>query len=103
MNETPKGQPMRTAPRDGTLVLVAIRASEQGPEEFDMVRWASSARSGEEEWVATDSDPAARIAYATAELAYWMPLPTQLPQLRSRPAQPTPVEDDVPEGDGSGM
>lgn len=103
MNDTPRRQPMRTAPRDGSLVLVAIRATEQGPEEFDMVRWASSARSGEEGWVATDSDPEARVVYATAELAGWMPLPTQVPKLRAHPAPTPPAEDDTPEGDGSGM
>jgi hypothetical protein len=93
-----KWEHIRTAPRDGTLVLVRIRASEQGPDEFDMVRWAKSARSEEESWVATDSDPFARIAYADNELSGWMPLPTQLPQLRSGAARPvgekTPDETD---------
>lgn len=78
-----KWEPMATAPRDGTLVLVKVRATEQGPGEVDAVRWASSARSGEEDWVASDSDPFARVAYAEGELAYWMPLPSQLPKLRS--------------------
>jgi hypothetical protein len=67
-----------------------------------MVRWAKSARSQEENWVAADSDPFARIVYAEAELAYWMPLPSQLPRLRSQAtsAKAVPVAD---EGDGSGM
>lgn len=102
-DEQAKGQPMSSAPRDGTLVRVALRASEQGPAEFDMVRWASSARSGEGEWVATDSDREARVAYATAELAYWVPLPTQQPAFASRPPPATPAADDTPEGDGSGV
>ncbi len=97
-------QPMATAPRDGTLVLVKVRATEQGPGEFDMVRWATSARSGEESWVAADSDPFARVAYAEAELAYWMPLPSQLPKLHSARAVPEPVAADAPdEADGSGV
>ena len=79
-------QPIATAPRDGTLVLVKIRATEQGPGEFDMVRWSKSARSAEESWVATDSDPFARVAYADNELVAWLPLPGQLPKLRSTPA-----------------
>jgi hypothetical protein len=94
---------MATAPRDGTLVLARIRATEQGPGEFDMVRWAQSARSQEESWVAADSDPFARIVYAEAELAYWMPLPSQLPKLRSARAatsESVPVRD---EADGSGV
>jgi hypothetical protein len=96
-------QPMRTAPRDGTLVLVKIRATEQGPGEFDMVRWAKSARSEEEGWVAADSDPFARVVYAEGELAYWMPLPSQLPTLRSARVA---ANDDTPgpeESDGSGV
>ncbi len=68
-----------TAPRDGTLVLARLRASEQGPEEVDAVRWAVSARSGEGGWVANDSDPFARVAYCDGELSGWMPLPTQAP------------------------
>ena len=98
-----KWEPMASAPRDGTLVLVKIRATEQGPGEFDMVRWAKSARSGEEGWVATDSDSFARVVYADNELAYWMPLPSQLPGLRSAGAaagDPPPPTD---ESDGSGV
>jgi holo-[acyl-carrier protein] synthase len=96
-------QPMASAPRDGTLVLVAIRASEQGPEEFDHVRFATSARSGEGAWVATDSDPLARIAYADAELAGWMPLPGQLPRLRSERTRETEPDATPEEGDGSAI
>ena len=74
---------MASAPKDGTRVLVAVRASEQGPAEVDVVRWAKAAGSGEECWVATDTDPDCRVAYADAELSGWMPLPTPLPKLRS--------------------
>ena len=95
---------MATAPRDGTLVLVAVRASEQGPAEVDAVRWARSARSGEESWVANDSDPFARVVYAESELVGWLPLPTQMPALRSRKvAAPPPSTDAVGEADGSGV
>ena len=94
---------MATAPRDGTLVLVKVRASEQGPGEVDAVRWASSARSGEEGWVANDSDPFARVVYAESELAHWMPLPSQLPKLRSvrvAAGEPPPTADET---DGSAI
>ena len=94
---------MASAPRDGTLVKVKVRATEQGPGEPDMVRWAKSARSGEESWVATDSDPAARIAYADNELAGWMPLPTQLPSSRAAGAAPTESPATSDETDGSGV
>ena len=94
-------QPMASAPRDGTLVLVKIRATEQGPGEFDMVRWIQSAQSGEEGWIAADSDPFARVVYAESELAYWIPVPGQLPKLRSaRIAAGEPPPD---EGDGSAI
>lgn len=95
-------QSMRSAPRDGTLVLVKIRATEQGPDEFDMVRWAKSARSGEESWVATDSDPFARVAYADQELTAWMPLPTQMPKLRST-STPSARAETADETDGSAI
>jgi len=73
---------MASAPKDGSLVLARVRATEQGPAEVDAVRWAVSARSGEGGWVANDSDPFARVVYAEVELSGWMPLPTQVPGLR---------------------
>jgi hypothetical protein len=95
--------PMATAPRDGTLVLVRIRASEQGPGEFDMVRWAENGL-GEEGWLATDSDPFARVVYADNELAYWMPLPSQLPKLRSGvPKKASAIGEGPGEADGSAI
>ena len=91
---------MATAPRDGSLVLVAVRATEQGATEFDAVRWAKSVQSEEGSWVAADSDPQARVAYAESELAYWLPLPTQLPELRSaRIAARSPRSPERPAGD----
>ena len=98
-----KFEPMDTAPRDGTLVLVAVRASEQGPAELDAVRWAQSARSGEEGWVANDSDPFARFVYSEAELTGWSPLPTQMPELRSQPAEAAKRDQDPKEIDGAGI
>jgi hypothetical protein len=97
-----KFAPMSTAPRDGTLVLVAIHASEQGAAEVDAVRWAQSARTGEEGWVANDSDPFARIVYAEPELSGWLPLPTQLPALRSQ-KQPRTRPSGPDESDGGGI
>ena len=94
----PKRAPIATAPRDGSLVRVAIRASEQGPAELDTVRWAKSASSGQEGWVAFDSDPDARVVYADSELAYWLPLPSQTKP--RRPAKRAPATD---ESDGSAI
>jgi hypothetical protein len=103
---SPRWASMTTAPRDGSLVLVRLHASEQGPAEVDAVRWSVSARSGEEEWVANDSDPFARVAYGEAELAGWSPLPTQLPALRSArlAAEAAPPASTTPdEADGGGI
>ena len=103
---SPKWASMSTAPRDGSLVLVRVRASEQGPAEVDAVRWAISARSGEEGWVANDSDPFARVAYGEGELAGWSPLPTQLPTLRSErlaAGDPPPRSGTPDEADGGGI
>ena len=69
---------METAPKDGTTVLAAVRASEQGPAEVDIVRWAVR----DERWIAADSDPGCIIVYADAELTSWMPLPGVLPNTR---------------------
>jgi hypothetical protein len=95
---------MASAPRDGSLVLARVRASEQGPSEVDAVRWMKSARSGEETWVANDSDPFARVAYGEGELSGWMPLPTQVPRLRSDRIAvgdpPPPREEDDTDGGG---
>jgi len=95
-------QPMRTAPRDGSLVRVAVRASEQGPAEFDVVRWAQSARSGEGGWISSDSDPDARIIYAEGELAYWVPLPSQVPAGHNDGGA-RPESGEADEGDGSAI
>ena len=74
---------MASAPKDGTRVLVALRASEQGAAEVDMARWARPDRASEECWVAVDSDPGCVIVYEETELLSWMPLPTPVPKLRA--------------------
>jgi hypothetical protein len=92
--------PMRTAPRDGTRILVLIRASEQGAAEVDVVRW-TRVGIADEGWVATDSDSDARFMYAEGELESWMPLPSALPKLRSRKESPPRQDED--EIDGAGI
>ena len=96
---------MASAPRNGARVLVALRQSEQGPAEVDVVRWAKSEQSGEERWIAVDSAAGCLIVYEEAELSAWMPLPTPLPQLRSaRSARSAPGErDSQDEIGGSGI
>lgn len=77
---------MRTAPKDGTRILVTVRASEQGAAEVDVVRWAKPGPGAEAGWIATDSDPEARVIYAEGELAAWMPLPAAIQRGGARPA-----------------
>ena len=72
-----------TAPRDGSQILVAVRASEQGPAEVDVVCWSRAERAEENGWVATDSRPGLSLIYAEAELTGWMPLPTPMPPLHT--------------------
>ena len=79
-------RPMRTAPRDGTRILVTVRETEQGPAEVDMVRWSKPDASAEPGWLATDSDAAARIVYGDGELAAWMPVPAANVERGTRPA-----------------
>src|SRR5260370_6342960 len=93
-------QPMASAPRNGTRVLVAIRASEQGPAEVDVARWAKPEPGAEERWVASDSDHECVIAYAEAELVSWMPLPSTMPQRRSAYQGIAPPTDEKMSGSG---
>ena len=100
-------QAMDTAPKDGTRILVEVRASEQGPAEVDVARWVKTERGGDGAWVAADSDPGCLITYAEAELLCWMPLPSPLPKLRAgRAAAAPPTGGTVPAADeigGSGI
>ncbi len=77
---------MRTAPRDGTRILVTVRETEQGPAEVDVVKWAATDPGTEYGWLATDSDARARIVYGDGELAAWMPLPAANVERGPRPA-----------------
>ncbi|WP_421726347.1 hypothetical protein [Bauldia sp.] len=102
--DTADWQPMATAPRDGSRILVTIRASEQGPAEVDVVRWARAAHAVEPGWVATDSDAIAPVTYTAGELASWMPLPTALSgRNRPRIAKSELPQPDPGEIDGSAI
>jgi hypothetical protein len=109
MNDGDFGQwrPMASAPKNGSRILVAVRATEQGPAEVDVARWAKPDRWSEECWIAADSDPGCVIIYAEVELISWMPLPTPVPPLRSgRAAQKRPIPPgsaDIEEIGGSGI
>lgn len=91
---------MASAPKDGSRVLVSVRASEQGPGEIDVARWAKPDPASEECWIAADSDPDCVVIYAELELLGWMPVPATPPPLRSarnggdrtRPAGPADKE-----------
>ena len=107
MSNTDFGEwrPMASAPKDGTLMLAAIRASEQGPAEVDVVRWARAAPGGEKCWIAANSDPNCVIVYAEIELTHWMPLPSLLPKLSDRQTagRREPGRFDAEEMGGSGI
>lgn len=116
MAEADGWRPMRTAPRDGTRILVTTRPVEQGPAEVDMAYWAKADRTGMEGWRAADSHPGLVVAYAEPELKCWMPLPGAgaLPgpgatagaagAPAARPAvMPAPYEGEEIETDGSGI
>ena len=45
---------MASAPKDGTRVLALVRASEQGPAEVDVVKWAKPRGAAEAGWLATE-------------------------------------------------
>lgn len=96
-------RPMRSAPRDGSRVLVTTRSVEQGPAEVDVAYWSRADQSGPEGWRAADSSPGCVIAYADPELKCWMPLPSA--SLSPDPdVLPEPWQgDEMEEGDGSGI
>ena len=97
-------EPIDSAPRDGSRILVVIRATEQGPGEIDVARWARPQRFGEKCWIAADSDPSCQIVYADSEVLFWMPLPAHAPQTRSAVlASKLPAPPDLSEMEGSGI
>jgi hypothetical protein len=96
-------KPIATAPMDGTLVLVAIRESEQGPAQVDVARWAKPGRAHEKCWVSADSAPDCPIIYAEGELTFWMPLPTSVPRLSSGAVAASKLPQLPGEIEGSGI
>lgn len=75
MDEANQWRHMKSAPRDGSRILVTVRSSEQGPAEVDVAYWARADQFAIEGWRAADSYPGHVVAYADPELKCWMPLP----------------------------
>jgi len=99
--ETAQWQPMATAPKDGTRIIVVTRATEQGPSDVDVVRWAKPKSHSEFCWVSTDSGQDFVVIYDEWEVANWMALPSwsppyKTPGLAARLPEP-------PEAEGSGI
>jgi adenylate kinase family enzyme len=88
MDETEGWRHMKFAPRDGTRILVTVRASEQGAADVDVAHWARGDQFGAEGWRSADSHPGQIIGYAEPELKCWMPLPKA-----GSAARPTPWEE----------
>lgn len=93
-------RPMASAPKDGSRILVTIRASEQGPAQVDLAHWAHGDQFAAEGWRASDSAPGCIVAYAEPELQCWMPMPSAN---RARTAMPAAWEGDPAQLDGSGI
>ncbi|MDH6268929.1 hypothetical protein M2360_004348 [Rhizobium sp. SG_E_25_P2] len=92
---------MRSAPRDGSRILVTIRASEQGPGAVDLAYWSKGDQYGGEAWRSSDSAPGRIIEYSEPEMKCWMPLPSAERDSLIFPA-PWKGKDDE-ELDGSGI
>jgi hypothetical protein len=75
MNDLTGWRHMKTAPKDGSRILVTVRPSEQGPAEVDVAYWSRADQFGIEGWRAADSHPGNIVGYADPELKCWMPLP----------------------------
>jgi hypothetical protein len=101
MGEQDRWRDMRSAPRDGSRILVTIRSSEQGPGAVDLAYWSKGDPFGSEAWRAADSTPGRIIEYAEPELKCWMPMPSAN---LDRLILPSPWEgEDARELDGSGI
>ena len=92
--------PMAAAPKDGSRILVVIRASEQGPADVDVVRWTLPKRAADQCWVSTDSSRDCAIIYEDWEVVFWMPLPPTIAPVRTPDlASRLPA---IPEGEETG-
>lgn len=101
MQDPKQWRHMRSAPKDGSRILVTIRPSEQGPAEVDLVFWSPGDRYGIEGWRASDSVPGRVVEYAETELKCWIPMPSASLERNDAPA---PWDgDDTDELDGSGI
>ena len=76
-------RPMASAPKDGTRIIVVIRASEQGPADVDVVRWDRPRRNADPCWTSTDSNHDCAIAYEDWEVSFWMALPSTVPSVKT--------------------
>jgi hypothetical protein len=101
MDDPDRWRHIRSAPRDGSRILVTIRPSEQGPGTVDLVYWSNGDQYGGEAWRSSDSTPGRIIEYAEPELKCWMPLPSANLDAMSLPS---PWEgEDAEELHGSGI
>ncbi len=83
MSAADEWQPMSSAPKDGSRILVVIRAGEQGPADVDVVRWVTPKRNADPCWTSTDSTHDCTIVYEDWEASFWMALPTSLPPVKT--------------------
>ena len=101
MDEPDQWRHMRSAPKDGSRILVTIRPSEQGPAAVDLAYWSNGDQFGGDGWRSSDSAPGRIIEYAEPELKCWMPMPSVE---FNRKSMPSPWEgEDAQELDGSGI
>ncbi|MFD2237009.1 hypothetical protein [Aureimonas populi] len=96
--ETFQWRDLASAPRDGTRILVTLRATEQGPATVDTAYWARGTSRAGEGWRAADSSADCVILYAEAELMGWMPLPSPLAASWPEPMRPEDAQEDAGSG-----
>jgi hypothetical protein len=82
-DESMQWRSMKSAPKDGTPILVVIRGTEQGTAAVDVVRWTKPRCAPDTCWVSTDSSHDCAIVYEDWEVANWMPLPGSMPGVRT--------------------
>lgn len=98
-------RPMKSAPKDGTRIIVVTAQGEQGGPDIDVVRWGRGKARADECWMSTESMHDCQISYEDWEVKFWMPLPSTMPKGR-RPglaAGLPPIPKDGEEAGGSGI
>lgn len=72
-------QPIETAPKDGTRLLVLVRPSGHWSAEVNIARWGDPEPFDEPCWVGDSAGPGYTLSWDDGEISHWMPIPDSTP------------------------